>query len=129
MERRDQVCTLAQAKKLVQLGVIQEAIFFHIEINGFTDVYQRKTAEQRRDKYDRKDGDDSHLTIYPAYNIAELWLMLNELPQQPMTAKTGALIMAAELIKRIEEGILQVSEVNERLLPAKEHELIDVDRS
>lgn len=139
MKIETQVCTIEQAKKLKELGVIQDSQCYwrhdqveHVDgVNSWSDQeslgemikhYDSKWSPDWRDEYE----------IYSAFTVAELGAMLsgkNGFPQKGwedkywydhingnhQKFKTEAEARAAVLIDLLERKVIKVAHVNQRL--------------
>ena len=148
MKLQDQVCTLEQAKKLKELGVIQKSIFCLIggdnpDLQNFTPYYIRLTEDARTSV-----GSSWYKHRISAFTVAELGVMLPEYypswrfkfkdqykwiatvicspkpdgiddihtaHEFDRIADTQAEALATLLIALLEENVITVEEVNERL--------------
>jgi predicted amino acid racemase len=126
MKLQSQVCTLEQAKKLNELGVKQDSLFYWID---------RK--DKSRVVYSGLIEDIEKLTTYSAFTVAELGVMLpcyyvvyytvahgycvcrkmenGELQRPLLTGCTQAKAGAAMLIFLLENNLTTAEEVNQRL--------------
>ncbi len=69
MKLENQVCTLEQAKKLKELGIVQDSLFYHIECNP--NVFEIEQIDENSYKnYDKGDP------VFSAFTVAELGEML-----------------------------------------------------
>lgn len=128
MKIEDQCCTLEQAKRLEELGIIQESLFVW-KCNDVQNVVVDIKMKGWIDRYVRCVNND----YYSAFTVAELGVMLGIewLPYYDHVEdvwKTGigtelkgygttneAVIRAALLIHRIEMNYVKPEEVNQRL--------------
>lgn len=77
MELSKQVCTLEQAKRLKELGVRADALFYHItNVAVPSDGGVKMFSETQSWKRFRKVEDGGVIKYYPAYTVAELGLAL-----------------------------------------------------
>lgn len=123
MELEDQVCLLDQAKKLKELGVAQLTLFTW-KVNNVQSVVTTTPMAYWIDKYAPQIGN----TYYAAFTVAELSIMLLEYAETYFTEggkwrigdadfdfDTQAEASAGRLIYLIENDILTVEEINNRL--------------
>ena len=79
MEVKDQVCTLEQAKKLKELGVKQEALWFWVYptkesmISSGLDIYYHLQA---KDIIGDNEGDEFDNSMASAFGVAELGVIM-----------------------------------------------------
>jgi hypothetical protein len=126
MKLQSQVCTLEQAKKLNELGVKQDSLFFWIDRKDKSRVVFLGMIE-----------DIEKLATYSAFTVAELGVMLpcyyvvyytgaygycvcrkmeeGELQRPLLRGNTEAEARAAMLIYLLENDLTTAEEVNQRL--------------
>lgn len=133
MKIEDQVCTIEQAKKLKELGVVQESYLYHFKGLGNDDTW-RITSKIFLPLAREEKEFNNH--IYSAFTVAELgvaigsgyytyngqngleWVCYNKHDVFIINGErfpTEAQARAALLIHLIEKGTLKVDEVNKRL--------------
>lgn len=122
MKLQDQCCTLEQAKKLKELGVVQESLYCFYDGGFLKDLWGTiQTKEWRESK-------SVSATTYSAFTVAELSIMLLEYAETFYTKNgkwrigdadidfdTQAEASADRLIYLLENEILTTKEVNKRL--------------
>jgi hypothetical protein len=124
MKTKDQVCSLEQAKKLVELGVVLDTTLLWYKTNDGWELIPGKTPSC---KFNKKNFE--RFKFYPALNVAELGVLLpyderfgaawysganergeiychiyNDAEEQVFHAKTEAQARADALIWLIEKG-------------------------
>ena len=122
MRAENQVCTLEQAKRLSELGIIQgHSLFF---FDGWSNEYRIQFNSSHKDGY-YKDAE----SCFSAFTVAELSIMLLEYAETYFSKNgtwligdvdwnftTQAQASADRLIYLLENDILTVEEVNNRLI-------------
>lgn len=84
MKIENQVCSLEQAKRLKELGVVQHSAFYHYKqiVNGVSEVriyplfHEDFGRHAKNESLDRALSGDSKNEIYSAFTIAELGIIL-----------------------------------------------------
>lgn len=77
MKLQDQVCTLEQGKKLIELGVISYGLYVHVQNRVLPEDNNIKPKEQTGAwKAYGKVRDGGVINYYPAFTVAELGVML-----------------------------------------------------
>lgn len=123
MKLEHQVCDLIQAKRLKELGVKQNSLYCFYDGGFLKDLWGTiQTNEWRESK-------SVSATTYSAFTVAELSIMLLEYAETYFSKKrtwriegadldftTQAEASADRLISLIENNILDINEVNERLI-------------
>jgi hypothetical protein len=145
MKLQDQVCTLEQAKKLSELGINQKSLFYYTQDNTplnsnlATWGYRQENMPVYVKYLRQSDISTSDLFFeYSAFTVAELGMML---PSETLTIRRGseylefpnwewenegqqkgwgcfdteASARADHLIMLLENNLIKVKEVNERL--------------
>ncbi len=114
MRIKEQVCTLSQAKKLKQLGVIQGLSHIYIYFGDTGTNCDHYIVRERTTDY----GDD---LCVDAFTVAELGVLLGEYGltvHKPTIGRNEARDRADDLIHMLEIGELIVDSCNERLMRA-----------
>ncbi len=79
MTNEQKVCTIDQSKRLVEHGVEDESYFMWSEIDEKHFLNVATTAKKLLRHGQKKFGTECKLKLWPAYDVAELGLMLPEL--------------------------------------------------
>lgn len=132
MKLENQVCTLEQAKKLKELGIVQDSLFSWRKGEFYN------TGEWIFEWYVTNDAYDFEIEpseSYSAFTVAELGMMLGGIFTIERNEKLGlyfastpkgkkkalnftiASALTSELIGEIEERSISIQEINNRLSP------------
>lgn len=111
MKISQQVCSLDQAKRLQELGILQDAMWFYVyysNSNSFS-LNLKKSADGLYDYSLKKYGDDCVMHLCAAFTISELAMSL-----QVETGSLNPVMLADQLIAEIESGAQSIDTINLR---------------
>lgn len=123
MKLQDQVCSAAQAKRLKELGIVQDALFFWYDLRGHHEILYKNDQDTLAKTYG--------MTIGAAFTVGEIGMMLPDdvrsyriegcwciyYPDDdgamnlfiPEDDETEALSRAAFLIWGLESGVITIN--------------------
>lgn len=105
----DQICLPSQARKLKDLGVTQDALFF-----GIMEHNDKWGELIHRGDFTQKYWAHPENHWLAAFNVAELGIMLQDTPRWQEN-KSEAIFRAEVLIEQLEEGTSSVAHCNNLL--------------
>jgi hypothetical protein len=141
MKLQSQVCTLEQAKRLKELGIIQQSYFAHFcpcetglkwlsNSESFVGVKAERKTYYHTTKKDEESLIEQH--IYSAFNVAELGVMIGRGTRMAeahwqwlmdcvnsgcsSTVAYNAVALAGFIITQLENNLTTPEEVNTRLI-------------
>lgn len=131
MNNHTKVCTIEQSKELVEHGITVPSAFSWVEMDKVS-LHTTLTSEKFLNHAFKKFGAESKLKLYPAWDVAELGIMLPELCYTAYSDESGGWTGRCEAFNDSIElsGSRYVSEAIARaelLLFLLEENLIDIE--
>lgn len=99
MTNESKVCTIDQSKRLVEHGVKDESYFTWTEIDEKRFLNKTFTAKKLLLHGQLKFGDQCKLKLWPAWDVAELGLLLPELSSSTWSEEFGYWIATNDIFE------------------------------